>query len=58
MQSSDLVALTAWTPSNPSAGNKVTFSVAIKNQGTIASASGAHGITLTVLNEAGRWSAR
>ncbi|GIG00336.1 galactose-binding domain-containing protein [Catellatospora citrea] len=53
VQSSDLVANLSWTPSNPSAGNNVTFSVAIKNQGTIASASGAHGITLTVLNEAG-----
>jgi Alpha-1,3-glucanase catalytic domain D2/Alpha-1,3-glucanase catalytic domain D1/CARDB len=47
--SSDLVASsTSWSPSNPAAGNTVTFSVAIKNQGTVASASGAHGITLTV----------
>ena len=51
VQSSDLVAQTvSWTPSNPAAGNTVTFSVAIRNQGTIASAGGAHGITLTVLN--------
>jgi hypothetical protein len=51
VQSSDLVAQTvSWTPSNPAAGNTVAFSVTIRNQGTIASASGAHGITLTVLN--------
>ncbi|QUQ67348.1 discoidin domain-containing protein [Kutzneria sp. CA-103260] len=48
VQSSDLVATTNWTPSNPSAGNPVAFSVTLKNQGTIASASGAHGITVTV----------
>jgi hypothetical protein len=49
--SSDLVAAAVnWTPSNPSAGNSVAFSVAVRNQGSVASASGAHGITLTVLN--------
>ncbi|MEV0134792.1 discoidin domain-containing protein [Dactylosporangium sp. NPDC050688] len=49
VQTSDLVASpSAWSPSNPSAGNTVTFSVAIKNQGTQASAGGAHGITVTV----------
>ncbi|WP_250212574.1 discoidin domain-containing protein [Acrocarpospora catenulata] len=54
VQSSDLIASpVAWTPSNPAAGKPVTFSVAIKNQGTIASASGAHGITLTLLNQQG-----
>ncbi|MFF5113953.1 discoidin domain-containing protein [Streptosporangium sp. NPDC000509] len=53
VDTSDLVATTGWTPGNPAVGNVVTFSVAIKNQGTLASASGAHGITLTVLNEAG-----
>jgi hypothetical protein len=52
--SSDLVAgSVSWTPSNPSAGNAVTFSVAVKNQGTIASAAGAHGITVTVRDAAG-----
>ncbi|MFJ6198989.1 discoidin domain-containing protein [Micromonospora sp. NPDC092111] len=51
--SSDLVASpVSWSPSNPAAGNTVTFSVAIKNQGTVASAGGAHGITLTVVNPA------
>ncbi|MEV6892983.1 discoidin domain-containing protein [Kribbella sp. NPDC051137] len=49
--SSDLVASAVnWTPNNPSAGSSVSFSVSLKNQGSVASASGAHGITLTVLN--------
>jgi hypothetical protein len=52
--SSDLVAGTvAWSPNNPPGGATVTFSVAIRNQGTVASAGGAHGITLTVLNDSG-----
>jgi hypothetical protein len=47
--SSDLIASSSsWSPSNPSAGNTVTFSVAIKNQGSVASAGGTHAITLTV----------
>jgi hypothetical protein len=37
VQSSDLVAQVAWTPSNPASGNTVSFTVAIKNQGTTAS---------------------
>ncbi|MCC5578497.1 discoidin domain-containing protein [Microtetraspora sp. AC03309] len=54
VDSSDLIASpVAWTPGNPANGSTVTFSVAIKNQGTVASASGAHGITLTVTNDAG-----
>ncbi|MDG4794926.1 discoidin domain-containing protein [Micromonospora sp. WMMD1082] len=52
--SSDLVAsAVTWSPGTPSAGATVTFSVTLRNQGTIASAGGAHGITLTVLNDAG-----
>ncbi|MET8090182.1 discoidin domain-containing protein [Micromonospora sp. NPDC005220] len=52
--SSDLVASAVdWSPGNPSAGNTVTFSVSIRNAGNQASASGAHGITLTVLNDSG-----
>jgi len=48
---SDLVASpVSWTPTNPQAGATVNFSVAIRNQGTVAAASGAHGITLTVTN--------
>ncbi|WP_371480164.1 discoidin domain-containing protein [Kitasatospora sp. NBC_00315] len=47
--SSDLIAApVSWTPGNPAAGNNVTFSAAIKNQGTVASAGGAHSVTLTV----------
>ncbi|GAA1512029.1 discoidin domain-containing protein [Sphaerisporangium rubeum] len=53
VDSSDLVANTSWSPGNPASGTTVTFSVAIRNQGNVASASGAHGITLTVLNDAG-----
>lgn len=53
VQSSDLIGTASWTPSNPSAGNTVTFSVNLKNQGNIASASGAHAITLTLKNAAG-----
>ena len=37
-------------PNNPAAGNTVNFTVALKNQGTVATAAGAHGITLTVVN--------
>ncbi|GAA3731547.1 CARDB domain-containing protein [Plantactinospora mayteni] len=51
--SSDLVAIPSWSPSTPANGQTVTFSVAIRNQGTIASAGGAHGITVTVLNASG-----
>ncbi|GAA4563125.1 galactose-binding domain-containing protein [Planotetraspora kaengkrachanensis] len=53
VDSSDLVGTASWTPSNPASGNVVTFSVAIRNQGTVASASGAHGITVTVTNDSG-----
>ena len=53
VQSSDLVPVLSYTPSNPSAGNTVTFSVAIANQGNVHSAGGGHGITLTLLNDTG-----
>ncbi|BCL18025.1 discoidin domain-containing protein [Micromonospora sagamiensis] len=54
VDSSDLVAsAVTWSPGTPSAGSTVSFAVTIRNQGTIASASGAHGVTLTVLNDAG-----
>ncbi|MFI6389306.1 discoidin domain-containing protein [Nonomuraea sp. NPDC050540] len=54
VDSSDLLAApVGWTPGNPAAGDTVTFSVAIKNQGNLASAGGAHGVTLTVANESG-----
>jgi hypothetical protein len=49
--SSDLIASpVGWSPGNPANGSTVTFTVAIKNQGTVASAGGAHGITLTIVN--------
>jgi hypothetical protein len=52
VQSSDLVGVLSWSPNNPSVGNNVTFTVAIRNQGNLASAAGAHGITLTLINAA------
>ncbi|WP_206794866.1 discoidin domain-containing protein [Amycolatopsis sp. MtRt-6] len=51
--SSDLVAATAWTPGNPSAGTTVTFSTTLRNQGTVASAGGAHGVTVTIADQNG-----
>nr|WP_296075419.1 discoidin domain-containing protein [uncultured Actinoplanes sp.] len=51
VSSSDLVAsAVSWSPGNPSAGNTVTFSATLKNQGTAATSSGAHGVTVTILN--------
>ncbi|MEV0002699.1 discoidin domain-containing protein [Micromonospora sp. NPDC050980] len=52
--SSDLVAsAVTWSPGTPAAGATVSFAVTLRNQGTIASAGGAHGITLTVRDDAG-----
>ncbi|MFJ1801557.1 discoidin domain-containing protein [Streptomyces sp. NPDC088180] len=54
VSSSDLVASAVTTsPSAVSAGETVTFSVALKNQGTVASAAGAHGVTLTLVDSKG-----
>ncbi|MEU2482299.1 discoidin domain-containing protein [Streptomyces sp. NPDC013130] len=54
VSSSDLVAGSVSTsPSAPSNGDTVTFSVAIRNQGSLASASGSHGITLSLLDPKG-----
>ncbi|WP_432934680.1 discoidin domain-containing protein [Microbispora sp. CA-135349] len=53
VDTSDLVPGTTWSPGNPAGGGTVTFNVAIKNQGTVASAGGAHGITLTIVNDSG-----
>lgn len=54
VSSSDLVASAVTTsPSAASAGETVTFSVALKNQGTAASAAGAHGVTLTLVDSKG-----
>ncbi|WP_369795881.1 discoidin domain-containing protein [Actinoplanes sp. N902-109] len=52
--SSDLVAsAVGWSPANPSAGQPVTFSVTLQNQGTVATAGGAHGVTVTVVGDNG-----
>ncbi|WP_181770577.1 CARDB domain-containing protein [Amycolatopsis pittospori] len=53
VQSSDLVAATAWSPNNPSAGSTVTFTATLRNQGTAATAGGAHGVTVTVADQNG-----
>ena len=51
VSSSDLIAsAVTWSPGNPAAGNTVTFSVTLKNQGTAATAGGAHNVTVTLLN--------
>ncbi|MFD4526153.1 discoidin domain-containing protein [Streptomyces sp. NPDC058470] len=54
VSSSDLVASpVSWSPSSPGEGDTVTFSATLKNQGTVATATGSHGITLTVLDASG-----
>ncbi len=54
VSSSDLLPVSvSYSPTNPAAGNTVTFTAAIKNQGTIASASGSHALTLTLLDSSG-----
>ncbi|WP_068782593.1 carbohydrate-binding protein [Paenibacillus sp. GM2] len=51
--SSDLIATALWSPGNPSAGDTVTFSVNLKNQGNIASSGGAHAVTLVLKDSSG-----
>ncbi|GAA0576390.1 discoidin domain-containing protein [Streptomyces crystallinus] len=54
VDSSDLVASgVGWSPSAPSAGQSVSFSVTVKNQGTVASGGGSHAVTLTLLDASG-----
>ncbi|MER5637232.1 discoidin domain-containing protein [Kitasatospora sp. NPDC002227] len=53
VQSADLVGTVSWTPSTPAAGNAVAFTVSVKNQGTIATTAGSHGITLGLLDSTG-----
>ncbi len=51
VSSADLVAsAVTWSPATPAAGNSVSFSVTLKNQGSAATSSGAHGVTVTILN--------
>lgn len=53
VSSSDLVGTTSWSPSTPSAGSSVAFTVNLKNQGNLASASGSHGVTVVLKNSSG-----
>ncbi|MFD0201733.1 MULTISPECIES: discoidin domain-containing protein [Saccharothrix] len=48
--SSDLVGALSWSPNNPANGQNTTFSVVLRNEGSIATAAGAHGVTLTLVN--------
>ncbi|MFI9612011.1 discoidin domain-containing protein [Streptomyces sp. NPDC052023] len=51
---SDLVASSVTTtPSSPAAGDTVTFKVTVRNQGNEPSASGSHGVTLSLLDQQG-----
>lgn len=50
--SSDLIGAVSWTPSNPSAGSVVTFSVNLKNQGSLATANGPHTVTVQLKDAA------
>ncbi|MDU0292856.1 discoidin domain-containing protein [Saccharothrix longispora] len=51
--SSDLVASVGWSPANPAAGQATAFTAVLRNDGSIATAGGAHGVTLTVLDGSG-----
>ncbi|MFI8321571.1 discoidin domain-containing protein [Streptomyces sp. NPDC085529] len=54
VDSSDPVTVSvATSPSSPSAGDTVTFKAVVRNQGTVATAAGTHGVTLTLLNDQG-----
>ncbi|GHI86955.1 discoidin domain-containing protein [Streptomyces xanthophaeus] len=54
VDSSDLVAsAVSWSPSAPSAGQPVAFTVTVKNQGSVAAAAGTHAVTLTLQDAGG-----
>ncbi|MFF3941830.1 discoidin domain-containing protein [Streptomyces phaeofaciens] len=53
VSSSDLVPVVTTSPSGPAGGDTVTFRVAVRNQGTIASAGGAHALTLALVDSKG-----
>jgi hypothetical protein len=46
-------AAVTWSPGTPVAGNAVSFAVTVRNQGTVATTSGTHAVTVSVLNDAG-----
>ncbi|KAJ3280600.1 hypothetical protein HK104_000560 [Borealophlyctis nickersoniae] len=54
VQSADLVGKASWSPSTPGAGNPVTFTVNLKNQGNTASAGGSHAVTLALRDGSGK----
>ncbi|ANE45131.1 glycosyl hydrolase [Paenibacillus swuensis] len=51
--SADLTGTVSWSPGNPVANSAVTFTVNLKNQGNLSSASGSHGITVALKNSTG-----
>lgn len=52
--SSDLLPVSvSYSPTNPAAGNTVSFAAAIRNQGTVASTAGSHALTLTLVDASG-----
>ncbi|MEV4950126.1 discoidin domain-containing protein [Streptomyces sp. NPDC053755] len=54
VSSSDLVAASVTTsPSSPAAGDTVSFKVVLRNQGTVATAGGGHGVTLSLVDSKG-----
>ncbi|MET8168244.1 discoidin domain-containing protein [Streptomyces sp. NPDC005329] len=53
VSSSDLVPVVSASPSGPAAGDTVTFRVAVRNQGTVASAGGGHALTLALVDSKG-----
>ncbi|MDX6229955.1 MAG: hypothetical protein QOI76_3345 [Frankiales bacterium] len=53
IQSADLVPVTSWSPGNPSAGNTVTFTTIVKNQGNQPSSAGTHSVTVTIKDSTG-----
>ncbi len=53
VSSSDLVPVVTVSPSGPAAGDTVTLRVAVRNQGTTASAGGGHALTVTLLDSRG-----
>lgn len=53
VESSDLIATINWSPSNPSAGDRVTFTVNLKNQGNIPSADSHHNVNMVLKDSLG-----